>query len=73
MAMTPAGMVAAIKAARVPPTQTTDPTAAIADADAQLLALCTGIINHIVSASELVPITTDVGPAGAGIITGKVK
>lgn len=73
MAMTPAGMMAAIKSARTAPTQTTNGAAAIADADAQLLALCTGIINHIVASSELVPISTDSGPAGAGIITGKVK
>jgi hypothetical protein len=73
MAMTPAAMVAAIKAARTAPTQTSDPAAAITDADAQLLALCTGIINHIVASSELVPLSTDSGSAGAGIITGKIK
>lgn len=38
-----------------------------------ILALCTGIINEITANSELVPVTTDSGPAGSGIITGKVK
>jgi hypothetical protein len=40
--------------------------------DAVLLAFCQGVIDEIVTNSELVPITTDSGPAGAGIITGKV-
>lgn len=40
--------------------------------DAFLLALSTGIINEIQANSELVPISTDSGSAGAGIITGKV-
>jgi len=40
--------------------------------DAFLLALSTGIINEIQANSVLVPISTDSGSAGAGIITGKV-
>lgn len=37
-----------------------------------ITALCTGIIGEIVANSELIPTSTDTGPAGAGIITGKV-
>jgi hypothetical protein len=36
-------------------------------------AIANAVVAHIVAASELVPITTDSGPAGAGIITGKVR
>ena len=74
MAMTPAGMVAKIKAARVSlPTSDGSVGQAVAQADAMLLALCTGILNEITANSELVPVSTDSGTAGAGIITGKVK
>jgi hypothetical protein len=41
--------------------------------DALLIAMCTGILEEITSNSELVPISSDTGTAGAGIITGKVK
>lgn len=74
MAMTPAGMVAKIKAARAGlPASDGSPGQAATQADAMLLALCTGILNEIAANSELVPVTTDSGPAGTGIITGKVK
>jgi hypothetical protein len=74
MAMTPAGMVAKIKAARASlPTSDGSAGQAAAQADAMLLALCTGILNEITANSELVPVSTDSGTAGAGIITGKVK
>lgn len=74
MAMTAAGMVAKIKAARASlPLSDGSAGQAAAQADAMLLALCTGIINEVVASSELVPVTQDSGPAGAGIITGKVK
>jgi hypothetical protein len=36
-------------------------------------AMSQGIIEEIVANSELVPVSTDSGAAGAGIITGKVK
>lgn len=35
-------------------------------------AIANAVIDEIVENSELVPITTDQGTAGAGIITGKV-
>lgn len=73
MAMTPAGMVAAIKAAQAIPASLGSAADAQAQRDAMLLAICTGIINHIAAAAELVPVTTDQGAAGAGIIIGKVK
>ena len=38
-----------------------------------LEAFCQGIIDEIVANSELVPITTDQGSAGSGIIIGSVK
>lgn len=40
--------------------------------DALIEALCGGIVQEIQTNSTLIPITTDSGPAGAGIITGKV-
>lgn len=40
--------------------------------DALIEALCAGIVTEIQTNSELVATTTDSGPAGAGIITGKV-
>lgn len=36
-------------------------------------AVANAIVDEIIANSELVPITTDQGTAGAGIITGKVK
>ena len=73
MAMTAQGMVAAIKAAQAIPASSGSAADAQAQRDAMLLAMCTGIINHIAAAAELVPVTTDQGAAGSGIITGKVK
>jgi hypothetical protein len=74
MAMTPAGMKAAIIAARASiPASDGSAGQAATQGDAMLLALCTGIINHIVASSELVPVSTDSGPAGSGIIAGTVK
>ena len=71
--MSASGMSAKVKAAiaAVSPVQgTAVPTSY---RDAVLLAMCQGIIDEVVANSELVPVTTDAGPAGAGIITGKVK
>lgn len=46
----------------------------ISDVDRSfLVGVCAGIISEIVTNSELVPVSTDSGSAGAGIITGKVK
>lgn len=75
MAMTPAGMMAKIKAemAAVAAVQGSDAAATADYRDAILTAMCKGIIDEVVANSELVPITTDSGPAGAGIITGTVK
>lgn len=73
MAMTAASMLAKIKAARVSPAQTSDTPTALSNADAVMLAFCQGIIDEITENSELVPVSKDSGPAGAGIITGKVK
>jgi hypothetical protein len=75
MAMTAAGMRDKVKAAiaAVPPVQSADPAAVATYRDAILLAMCQGIIDEVVANSELVPVTTDSGAAGAGIITGKVK
>ncbi len=75
MAMTAAGMMAKVKAAMaaVPAVQSSDPVAVAANRDAVLLAMCQGIIEEVVANSELVPVTTDTGAAGAGIITGTVK
>lgn len=50
-----------------------DPNAAAAYRQAVILADSQAIIDEIVANSELVPLTTDSGAAGAGIITGKVK
>lgn len=36
-------------------------------------AIANAVVDEIVANSELVPITTDTGTAGAGIITGSVK
>jgi hypothetical protein len=74
MAMTAAGMVAKIKAARASlPASDGSAAQAAAQADAMLLALCQGILDEVTANSELVPVTSDSGAAGAGIITGKVK
>jgi len=75
MAMSPASMAARIKAAveSVAPVQVSDPTAIAAYQLALFQAISEGIIAEIVANSELVPLTTDSGTAGAGIITGKVK
>ena len=73
MAMTAEGMLAKIKAAMSPPTQTSDRAAAVLDADAAMLALCKGIIEEIVTNSELVATARDSGSAGSGIQTGSVK
>ena len=35
-------------------------------------AISEGVVTHIQSNAELIPISTDTGSAGAGIITGKV-
>lgn len=67
MGMTAAGMKAAIIAARPAAVQTNDPAAAAAYADAQLLALCQGIINHIQAAAVVT--TSD---AQGGTNTGTV-
>lgn len=40
--------------------------------DAFLLAIASGVVEEIQANAELVPVTTDAGPAGSGIITGKV-
>jgi hypothetical protein len=36
-------------------------------------AVADGVVDEITANAELVPLTTDSGPAGAGIITGGVK
>lgn len=73
MAMTAAGMVEKIKAARASlPASDGSAAQAVTQADAMLLALCTGIINEIKGNAELVPVSTDSGSAGSGIVTGKV-
>lgn len=36
-------------------------------------AIANSVVTHIVSDSELVPLTSDSGTAGVGIITGSVK
>lgn len=75
MAMTASSMGQRIKSAveAVPPVQVSDP-AAIAQYQLALFeAISQGIIEEIVANSELVPLTTDSGTAGAGIITGRVK
>lgn len=53
--------------------QTTDPSLIPAYRKAMLQAMFQGFWNEVVANSELVPVTTDTGTAGAGIITGKVK
>lgn len=75
MALSKESMAAKIKAkiAAVPPYQGSDAADAQSYRDAVMLAMCEGIIEEIVQNSELVPIETDSGTAGSGIITGKVK
>lgn len=57
----------------VSPVQTTDPADIVAYRKAQLQAMFQGFWNEVIANSELVPVTTDTGSAGTGIITGKVK
>ena len=75
MAMTASGMMAKVKAAiaAVPAVQSSNGATTQTYRDAVLLAMCQGIIDEVVANSELVPVTTDTGAAGAGIITGTVK
>jgi hypothetical protein len=73
MGMTAQGMLDKIKAARVSLEQTSSNSAALSHSDKTILAFCQGIINEIVANAELVPVSTDSGSAGSGIITGKVK
>jgi len=75
MALSAESMAARVKAAidAIPAQQNSD-GAGMDDYRTQLFtAMCQGIIEEIVANSELVPVTTDSGPAGAGIITGKVR
>lgn len=73
MALTKASMATFVKA-QMAGVSAPDGTAAgaIAYRDALIEALCDGIIQEIQTNSELVPIASDSGPAGAGIITGRV-
>lgn len=75
MALDAQSMAQRIKARveAVPPIQVSDPSAIAAYQLALFEALASGIIAEIVANSELVPLTTDSGTAGAGIITGSVK
>lgn len=57
----------------VPNIQTTDPASIAAYSRAKLKAMFQGFWNEVIANSELVPVTTDQGSAGSGIITGKVK
>ena len=36
-------------------------------------AISKAVVDHIVADAELVPVSTDSGTAGSGIVTGKVK
>lgn len=75
MALTAASMASKVKAAiaAIAPVQGSSAANAAAYRDAVLQAMCQGIIEEVVANSELVPLTSDSGAAGAGIITGKVK
>lgn len=75
MAMTKQSMADRIEAAvaAVGAVQTSDPAAALVYRRQIIEAFCQGVIEEVVANSELVPVTTDSGTAGAGIITGKVK
>lgn len=75
MAMSGSVLAAARQAAMdaVAWAQTSTAANATAYRTAVLLADSNAIVAHIVANSELVPVTTDGGAAGAGIITGKVK
>lgn len=53
--------------------QGNNPAEAIAQSDAIILSLFEAICEEIVANSELVPVTSDSGSAGTGIITGTVK
>jgi hypothetical protein len=74
MAMDGAGLAAARQAAMdaIPYVQSNNPADAVADSEARLLADSTAIVTYIQTNSELVPTTSDTGPAGAGIISGRV-
>lgn len=73
MPLTKASMAAFVKTkmAAIP---APDGSAAGATAyrDALIEAFCDGIVTEIQTNSMLIPTTSDSGPAGAGIITGKV-
>jgi len=75
MAMNGATLAAERKAAMdaVASPQSNNSADATAYRQALLVADSNAIVAHIVANSELVPVTTDTGSAGAGIITGKVK
>lgn len=75
MAMNGDSMAAERKAAMdaVAAPQSSNPADTVAYRQALLVADSNAIITHIVNNSELVPITTDSGTAGQGIITGSVK
>lgn len=73
MALSASSMASKIKAHIDAVAKETNLGDASARRDAVTLALCQGIIDEIVANSELVPLTTDGGTAGSGIITGKVK
>lgn len=75
MALTAASMWTKRKAAiaAVPAVQSSDPSVIADYRDAVGIADCQAIIDEFVENSELVPVSTDSGPAGAGIITGSVK
>jgi hypothetical protein len=74
MAITAAGMKARYEGKIASLTaQTSNPAEAAAAADTILLSLFQAIVEEIQANSELVPVTTDSGTAGAGIITGKVR
>jgi hypothetical protein len=65
MAMTAAGMVAKIKAAQPAPSQTNDPAAAAAAADAYLLALCQGVIDEI--KANMIVTSSGADPQGGSV------
>jgi hypothetical protein len=73
MAMTAESMLQKIKDAMPAPVQTSNTAAAAQHSDAVMLAFCQGVIDEVVANSELVPVSSDSGAAGSGIITGKVK
>lgn len=52
--------------------QTSDPAQIAAYRREKMKAMFQGFWNEVIANSELVPLTSDSGQAGAGIITGKV-